>query len=67
MIVVIWNTSHKFHLSLYENCKYKFFDVSNKIKEKKLKIGSADKLNSTVSSNFIKFFKSENYNRGHNI
>ena len=58
-MVILCNTCHKIHSSLYENCKDKLFNVTTTVKEKKLKIGfssqgnSTDKSNFTVSSNLL--------------
>lgn len=57
VMVILCNSCHKIHSSLNENCKDKLFNVTPRIKEKKLKIcfssqgKSANKFNFTVFSN----------------
>ena len=59
MMVLLCNSCHKIPSSLYENCKDKLFNVTIRIKEKKLKKGfnyqgkSTGKFNLTVLSNLL--------------
>ena len=38
VMVILLNACHKIHSYLYENSKYKLFNITARIKEKKLKI-----------------------------